>query len=164
MTSGTKPAEYYRDQYGMHPVFTITQDLLYAPVSGEPSGGTWHKVSDPATGGIASKTSGWTADSFSGGLTVDFSSVVPSGTKAVRVSIMNFTAGGVLYSRKGGDTNISDTPNTSNEYSHWILLNPTDTYFVAQVVIWLSATYTADFAVSIDTMDIQIAYPLEYLI
>jgi hypothetical protein len=165
MTSGTKPAEYYRDQYGIHPVFTITQDLLYAPVSGEPSGGTWHKVSNPATGNISSKTSGWTSDSFTGGLTVNFSSVVPTGTKAVRITVtMNAAQCTGTYYRKGSDANISNTPMASGEVSHCLFVAPVAGWMLCQVVVWLSSTYTADFSVDYDTADLYISYPVEYLI
>jgi len=163
MTSGTKPAEYYRDQYGIHPVFTITQDLLYAPVSGEPSGGTWHKVSDPGLWWLASKQSGWTPDSFSGGLTVDFSAVVPAGTKAVRVAIWNGGAPSEIYWRKGNDGNISNTPGASGEFSHFIM-SANENATVGE--IWLSASYTADFAATeaAGETDLYLTYPVEYMI
>jgi hypothetical protein len=147
MISGTKPQEYYRDQYGIHPVFAL-----------------WNKITDPPTGWVASKTSGWAADSFSGGLTVDFSSVVPVGTRAIRISLALYSAAGSVYYRKGGDTNISNTPQTSEEYSHCLFVNPTNDWAEVQVVIWLSNTYTADFAIQNVNSDLYLAYPVEYLI
>ena len=139
------------------------------PVTAEPGGATWHKVANPATGWFASKTSGWTADSFSSGLTVDFSAVVPVGTKAVRVFVyIQAGAAAYAYSRKGSDTNISNTPGASSEFSHRIMHFPIGDGGAliggAQVVVWLSAAYTADFAVGDTSNDLYVAYPLEYLL
>jgi len=139
--------------------------VQYAPVSGEPSGGTWHKVSDPSPGWFASKTSGWTADQFiPGGLTVDFSSLIPIGTKAVRVIIQRGEASGSIYYRKGNDPNISNTPASDSERSHVVSYDGDITYRGYQAVVWLSAAYTADFAVQFDTIDLYISCPVEYLI
>jgi len=124
-------------------------------------GGTWYKITDPATGAIATKTSGWTADSFSGGLTVDFSSAVPVGTKAVRIGWFIVTAGSNIYYRKGSDSNISNTPGASGEYSHLLCTNATGG---GQWTIWISSTYTVDFAVSDVTTDLYIGYPVEYML
>lgn len=127
-------------------------------------GPTWKKFSDPSTGWLASKTSGWTADSFSGGLEVDFSSVVPAGTKAVRVPILTDSVNTAFYWRKSGDSNISNTPNASNEYSHRSDYG-SGTYFEGkQHVIWLSSTYKAQFAVANASLDLYVAYPVEYLL
>lgn len=138
----------------------------YAPVAGEPSGGTWHKVADPSTGYFASKTAGWTADSFSGGLEVDFSAVVPAGTKAVRVTVVcnHLTALGSVFYRKSGDTNISNTPLASEENSHRLLTSESNGWSSAQAVIWLSSDYKAQFAVVHVDYDLWIAYPTEYLL
>jgi hypothetical protein len=136
------------------------------PESGEPGGATWHKVADPSTGNIASKTSGWTADEFqSTGSTshfeVDFSSVVPAGAKAVRVVVYQATTLSAVYWRKAGDSNISNTPNASNEYSHMILSDQDGTV-VAEV--WLSSSYKADFSVASANTDLYVCYPTEYLL
>jgi microcystin-dependent protein len=133
----------------------------YAPVAGEESGGTWHKIADPPTGWISEKTSGWTSDSFSGGLEVDFSSVVPIGTKAVRVLVNQVGTKSSVYYRKSGDSNISNTPGTSEEWSHFVL-GSIDSR--VQAVIWLSSDYKAQFAVASTATDLQIAYPIEYMI
>lgn len=131
------------------------------PVATEPGGATWHKVADPGTGWFASKTAGWTADSFTSGLTVDFSSVVPLGTRAIRIAIYEATVGSTCYTRKGSDSNISNTPNASEEYATIVMANGDG---IQQAVIWLSSSYTADFAVtSVDT-DLYVSYPLEYLL
>jgi len=129
----------------------------------EVGGGMWHKIADPATGWLASKTTDWTADSFGGGLTVDFSAVVPVGTKAVRVVVYNTSAAtGQVYTRKSGDTNISNTPEASSEFSHMAFGPYAGTR--VQVVVWLSSDYKAQFAVTNISMDLYIAYPSEYLL
>jgi hypothetical protein len=122
---------------------------------------SWHKVENPGTGWFASKTAGWTADSFSGGLSVDFRSVVQAGTKAVRVGVYQITAVSNVYYRKSGDTNISNTPQADTEYSHIVnnLLNA-----LTPSVIWLSSDYKAQFAVTDVTTDLYIAYPVECLL
>jgi len=121
----------------------------------------WHKIADPAIGWLASKTTGWTADSFSGGLEVDFSAVVPVGTKAVRVFIRNSTDTGTIYYRKWGDPNISNTPEASGEESHGLARVGAGYYFVA--VLWLSSDYKVQIAVTNTAQDIYIAYPVEWL-
>jgi len=121
---------------------------------------TWHKITDPSTGWLASKTSGWTADSFSGGLEVDFSSVVPAGTKAVRCFVNRVTGNGTLYWRKSDDSNILNTPNASTEYSHRFLRQGD---YDAVVVLWLSSDYKVQIATTDTGDDLYIAYPVEYL-
>lgn len=121
---------------------------------------TWKKFEDPSTGWLASKTTGWTADSFSGGLEVDFSSVVPAGTKAVRVQITQISTRDNVYWRKSGDTNISNTPDASTEYSH-LLHGSLDYRMVC--TLWLSSDYKVQFAVDNINTDLYIAYPVEYL-
>ena len=130
------------------------------PFPAEPGGGQWHKFENPGTGTFASKTSGWTSDSFSGGLEVDFSSVVPVGTKTVRVQVVQATIQSAVYYRKSGDTNISNTPHASQEISHRILLD--DVSVIAE--LWLSTAYKVQIAVRLNTVDISIAYPVEYLL
>ena len=131
------------------------------PVASEPSGGTWHKITDPPTGTFASKTAGWTADNFSGGLfEVDFSSLVPSGTRAVRASMFMQTTSANAYYRKSGDTNISNTPNASSEWSHRI--SNREGVFIA--VLWLSADYKVQFAVADVSQDLYVLHPIEYMI
>jgi len=140
---------------------TVDGDL---EVTGSLIGVGWQKIADPPTGWLASKTSGWTADQFTpGGLEVDFSSVVPAGTKAVRVEVYNLANKGTVYYRKRNDANISNTPQTSDEWSHGIIYTDT-TLVVAQAVIWLDANYRAQFAVTNSNQDVYIAYPMEYLL
>jgi len=120
----------------------------------------WVKIADPPTGWLAIKTSGWTADQFTpGGLEVDFSSVVPVGTKAVRVNIVQLTVASYLFYRKSGDTNISNTPGASGEESHQIGWGGR-----RLMEIWLSSGYKAQFAVTDTGTDIYVAYPVEYLL
>jgi hypothetical protein len=142
MNKGAKPLSYYQDQYGTYPIWG------------------WAKINDPSTGWFANKTSGWTADSFSGGLTVDFSSLVPKGTKAIRVFILQATTLSSVYYRKGSDANISNTPEATGEYSHEII----NLDHSIQSVIWLSDNRTVDFAVTNIDTDLYVAYPVEYLI
>ena len=126
----------------------------------------WHKVEDPGTGWLASKTATWTADRFttaSGGMAVDFSSVVPGGTKAVLVSIDCATAMGFVYARQWGDTEISNTPNASSEFSAFAFSAPAVTY-VARVPMFLSTDYKAEIAVTSVSQDIYVSYPVAYMI
>ncbi len=140
------------------------------PVALEPSGGTWHPVLDPATGFFASKTAGWTADRFSaatGGWEVDFSTAgIPAGVKAIRVTMASDStaAGHSIWTRKCGDTNISNTPSASNEHSHRIWTTPCVPAIYPQVVVWLSSDYKAEFAVGNVDVNIWLAYPSEYMI
>lgn len=159
---------YIGRRYGFLTVYADSASWLriggaIQPVSGEPSGGTWHKYDNPSTGFIVNKASGWTADSFSGGLEVDFgiAGVLRAGMKAVRVPIKQATTLSRVFYRKSGDTNISNTPNASSEFSHRILFS-TESEKVA--VIWLSADYKAQFAVTNVNTDLAVYYPIEYML
>ncbi len=146
------------------------KDVLLKPADGgrividdapDPSGGTWHKIANPSTGWKASKTSWSPADSFSAGLEVTFSEA-PAGAKAVRCCILESANGVQVYSRKSGDTNISNTPHASSELSHEIFQAPGNwTALVCE--IWLSSDRKAQFTVN-TTVSLYIAYPMEYLI
>ncbi len=121
----------------------------------------WYKIADPSTGWLASKGSGWTADSFTGGLEVDFSAVVPANTKAVRIVIHEEGTFANAYYRKSGDSNISNTPDASGEWSHLICTtNVPD----MQATIWLSVDYKAQFAVNGTDTNLYLAYPVEYML
>jgi len=125
----------------------------------------WSKVEDPNTGWLASKTAGWTADSFSGGLEVDFSDYVPAGTRAIRIYIYIATTAGRVYGRKYGDSNISNTPEADEEWSARFLWSGSVSYVrSAIVVVWLSEDYKAQFAVSDTATDLYLAYPSECLL
>jgi len=139
----------------------LDADKLDGLHASELGGSSWTKIEDPDTGWLSSKTAGWTADSFSGGLEVDFSDVVPAGTKAVRVAIALKTLNGRVWYRKAGDTNISNTPGASEEHSHMALEAASGR--TRQVVIWLSSGYKAQFTVASTSQDLYIAYPIEYL-
>lgn len=134
------------------------------PNDAEPGGATWHKIEDPGTGWLASKTSGWTADRLStatGGMAVDFSPVVPAGTKAVLVWVQTLTASGPAYCRRHGDTEISNTPNGSSEYSHAIL---GDDSLEMLSEVWLSTDYKIEIAVTDTNQDIYVSYPRDYML
>ncbi len=125
---------------------------------------TWHTVADPDTGWIATKTTGWSADSFSGGLEVDFSAVVPAGTKAVRVVVHTIEGTNVpqTFWRKSGDTNISNTPHASNERSHAIIYTNIAGTYQMPIVLWLSDDYKVQIAARYTTTDVSVSYPSEY--
>ena len=144
MIPGTKPLAYYKDQYGIHPIWG------------------WQKIANPPIGWLAVKTDGWTADQFDpGGLEVDFSNHVPIGTKAVRIRLAQTgTQSGVFY-RKSGDGNISNTPQAGYEYSHGLMYDEDDT---AQVVVWLSSDYKVEFSVNDILTNLYVSTPVEYLI
>jgi hypothetical protein len=137
------------------------------PTDAEPGGATWHKIEDPGTGWHSSKTSGWTADSFTTSstgtacLNVDFSNDVPAGTKAVRVFVESLTNANYAYYRPNGDTNISTSPNGSSEYSHRIL---GDDALDVNTVMYLSTDYKVQIAVVNTAQDIYVSYPSEYLL
>jgi hypothetical protein len=144
----------------------VADDALLGDGTWGPPAGGWHKIVDPPTGWLISKVAGWTADSFSGGLTVDFSGEVTAGrmsagTRAVRVVVLNANAGNYVFWRPGGDANVSNTPNASQEYA--FLLTPWEAGEHAPCELWLSATYTVDIAVLDVVQDIYVAYPVGYL-
>ena len=133
------------------------------PNDAEPGMGEWHKVENPGTGYLASKTSGWTADRLStatGGLAVDFSAVVPAGTRAVLVNVLSATTASSVYTRAKGDTEISNTPHASSEFSAAVAL-ATGRY---RVPLLLSDAYEAEFAVANTGTDLYISYPTWYLL
>ena len=133
------------------------------PIDAEPGGGQWHKFEDPGTGWFATKVAGWTADQFTpGGLEVDFGPVKREGMRAVRVFIVIESAVEVALWRKSGDTNISNTPFASSEFSHELLWQGGSDR--GQCVIWLSSDYKAQFAVTGVNADLYIAHPVEYLL
>jgi len=120
----------------------------------------WHKISDPTVDTKASKTAGWTADQFTpGGLEVTFSEA-PIGTIAIRSAIQEASTLSAVYWRKSGDSNISNTPNASLEYSHRLLISGGA---FLQAEIWLNSALQAQFAVvNVDT-DLLVYYPMGYL-
>jgi hypothetical protein len=125
---------------------------------------SWHKVVNPSTDYFYQKTSGWTANAW---VTVDFSSIVTAGTKAIRCFILIFDNSDCeTYSRKYGDTNVSSTPSASKEYSHIIIRQTSSVAYVLSAVvdIWLSSDYKADFAKSVSGNQwLKIAYPIAEL-
>ena len=120
----------------------------------------WHKFNNPATGNKTSKTSGWTADQFTpGGLEITYSEL-PIGGIAMRDSISQSGTNGAIYYRKSGDGNISNSPNSAQEYSHLILSSDNNG---DSVVLWMSSDLKVQFAVSNVDIDLTIYYPIEYL-
>lgn len=119
----------------------------------------WHKVSDPTVDWKASKTAGWTADSFSAGLSVTFSTL-PIGTLAGKIGLKQFTVFGAIYWRKNGDGNISNTPNASLEYSHQVI-GIDDSQVIAD--IWVDSGKIAQFAVTHVDIDLYVSYPMAYM-
>jgi len=116
-------------------------------------GRTWQKVDDPSTATIASKTSGWSADSFSGGLSVDVSSYVPVGTVAVIIAIIQAGTKEDVYIRPDGDTNISNTPAAGAE-NHARIMRVEDEQYNG--FVWLSADYKFQIAVTNVNTDIYV--------
>ena len=94
---------------------------------------------------------------------VDFSDDVPAGTTAVRCSLYGTTADSVVYSRAAGDPNITNTPHASSEF-HCQKFYAQAGGIMVQAVLWLSAAYQAEFAVHVNTCDLVVRYPAEYLL
>ncbi len=138
------------------------------PFPAEPGGGQWHPVENPGTGAFASKTAGWTADRLStgtGGMAVDFSSVVPVGTRAVMVNVAKGgVSGGHIYYRAHSDTEISNTPAASGEVSHRIASIDGVTGVYERVALSLSADYKIEIAVTDTAQDISVSYPDWYML
>ncbi len=118
----------------------------------------WHKFVDPTVNWKVEKTSGWSADSFTGGLEVTFSES-PDGTIAVRCLVFQLTTLSAVKYRKSGDGNISNTPFASIEISHRLL---SATEATMPSVLFLSSDYKAQFAVTDVNTDLKLAYPIEY--
>jgi hypothetical protein len=134
---------------------------LAQPRPQEP-GSMWRKITDPPTGWLATKSGAWTADQFDpGGWEVDFSAIVFAGTRAVECLLYQYTTLGGVYYRKKGDANISNTPAASGEKSHYLL---TSANSIVPAVIWLSADYKAEFAVTNTDTDLAISFPVVYLL
>ncbi len=120
----------------------------------------WHKISNPPVGHIANKVAGWTADQFTpNGLEVTYSAL-PLGAIANRSLVFQTTIPSDIFFRKSGDSNISNTPNGTQEYSH-LLVDATFTRLICN--IWMSDDKKAQFAVTNTATDLYISYPSEYL-
>ena len=124
----------------------------------------WYKVPNPTAGYAFQKTSGWTADRFtaaSGGMELDFSAIVPAGTKMVRVDIHHTTPQSDLYSRPAGDdTFCSNTPIANTEYFARISnLASGDVDGGVRVDLWLNDSLVAEIAVENTGDDVYVSYP-----
>ncbi len=124
----------------------------------------WHYIDDPPTGSIVKKIDGWTADSFSGGLLITYTTI-PIGTVAVNqmVAYQYASSGGLLYWRKNGDANISNTPIASEEDSHSIRATVTSLFGRSLAIVWVSSDLKVQFAVRYTTGTVWIFYPAGYL-
>lgn len=117
-------------------------------------------IADPGTGDLAAKESGWTADSFSGGLDIDCSGEVPSNTKMVLIGISQGGTASNIYVRANGDTAISNAPNTANEYSCRIMRS-TDNAWLGWVPV---AAGIFQAAVTNTATDLYVSYPRGYMV
>jgi len=137
------------------------------PIDAEPGGRTWHRVEDPSTGWLATKSSGWTGDRLStatGGMAVDFSAVVPVGTRAVAgmVYVVNSATANYSFYRPWGDTNISNTPSASGENANYLVPSVVPGSYTGP--LWLSTDYRIEIAVVYTDADVFVSYPREYLL
>lgn len=130
----------------------VRSTLGYLNALGE-YGLSWRRVTNPPTGYMYTKTSGWTADTW---VTVDVSAYVTAGTKAIKVIINVSTTSGKIFTRPYNDTNISSTPQASSEWS-CIVARIADTY--QEATIDLSSDYKFDIAVENVNSDVNISYP-----
>ncbi len=122
----------------------------------------WHLFNNPGVGNLATKVGGWTDDQFTpGGLQVTYSSA-PIGSLAVRTIINQSSTLGVVFYRKSGDANISNTPGASSELSHRIIFL-TDS--MSQCSMWLSSDKKVELSVlnAATNTDLFCQYPIEYL-
>jgi hypothetical protein len=124
----------------------------------------WYKVVNPSTGYFKEKTDAWNTDNFTTGWTVDFSTVVTAGTIAVKCAIYLDCAGAGqnIYARKYGDTNISNTPNASAEYSSKIFYCDAKN-IVLIITLWLDSSYRCQIAADRNDPNVYISYPIEEL-
>lgn len=120
----------------------------------------WIRVTNPPTGFMFTKTTGWTAETW---VTVDVLSLYPAltpGTKSILISIVISTTSGKIFVRPYNDTNISATPQTSSEWSQ-VIARLADNYQEAEID--LSADYKFDIAVENVNSDVSISYPKKEL-
>ena len=125
------------------------------------------EVANPSVDWLDSKST-FTADRFAeadGGFELDFSAD-PSyvlGARFALVYIEILTAAGIVAARSKSNPNIGNQPFTATaERSTHILEGAASTG--AQVLIPMDATGKAELAVSVATMDINVAYPMGYVL
>jgi hypothetical protein len=126
-----------------------------AAITTSGGGRSWQRIVDPGTG-YTSKTSGWTADSFSGGFEIDFTNYVPNGTVEAWITILQGGTQSKVYVRASGDTNISNTPDASTEISARIMQDDDQIYHGP---VQLSSDYKIQIAVTNTGTDIYVSYP-----
>lgn len=154
-------------------VLTSTGALLTTPILTTPTftaldatvgtGLIWYPIINPGLSWFANKTSWSGVNSFvTAGyyLELDFSSIVPVGTRAVIVTLNNLGDGGWVYWKAEGDTNISNTPHSDEELSHGQGWSGSTIGQTVQVAINInSSTRKARMTVATATQDIYISYP-----
>lgn len=141
----------------------LSSNSWQQPNPAEPALGEWHKIENPGTGWLAQKTAGWTADRFTvatGGMEVDFSSVVPVGTRAVLIAMRLATTSSVVWTRRHSDTEIANTPSASSEESAQIA----SAIGRRRIPVALSTDYKIEMAVGNVGTDIYISYPTWYML
>ena len=124
----------------------------------------WRYIGNTTSGWFATNGSGvwdgpgWDNDSWV--WTVDFSNVVPHGTKAVMCSVMGSSQESrTLYSRRSGDDSVP-----ANHYNLSVIRTCDDTQTVQnQTVLWLSDDLKVDFRLSLGgEFYAYVSYPLAY--
>jgi hypothetical protein len=124
----------------------------------------WHRVADPTPGAawpfIKTSWSG-TNDFDSHGWTLDYSSYVTPGTKAIRVTIYQTGSNDGWYWRPYGDTNISNTPASSPTELTQLVAITGDA--ILQIVIYLSSDYKFEITAANAAIDLYVSAPIEEL-
>ena len=118
------------------------------------------KIPDPPTGHKSDLTSGWTSDDFNNSHEITFSEVAV-GSLWVVCSLSQFTTSTDVYARASGDSNISNTPHASEEYSQRIADNSTD---VIVVTLQLNSEKKTQLTVLDTGTDIYLEYPKAFYI
>lgn len=112
-TSASKEAVQYLElsaDYNLR----VTNPTFNAIDANSSTGGIWYMITNPSTGWCYSKISGWTANNFTtGSFVIDFSSVVPTGTKRVKIVLYIGVTSSDVWARAYEDSNFSNTPGTA---------------------------------------------------
>ena len=120
----------------------------------------WHQIAAPTAAWLASKTTWATADSFTAGLEVDFSSYVPAGTTMIMCVVKLLTANGIVCVRPADDdTYCKNTPIANGENFSRIQYIAGDT---GQVIVPLNEDLVCQFTVQLVTQDLYVSRPTHY--
>ncbi len=130
------------------------------PFVAEPSFGVLHPYEHPVHDWFDTKTSGWVANSFSGGMQLDFSSLKREGMRAVVVYILKAVGAGVVWAMIDDEKHVDDNPSSGSEHAHRIMEGPQT--LGLQTTLLLSKDYKCKIAVSSVSIDIHVAYPKGY--